>query len=250
MAKRITEKAIKSELRLVNERIKTIEKHTGAKITINKEAVLSSPNKAETLRNLKNISWKALSEGKSFKHDFINMQVEGKYWTAKAGFVETTTEIQGKDAVKLLKAVAKREKITGQVEKISISGKDAGKKAIDYFSKFKDKEQWNRYIKRNNRIKMKNFSDNLKEMEQFIPDAHTRQKLRHLRALIRKNPDKFVKIIEDNKLYDILKINFYDSDDQSVDFEDNWQDVIEILEGKFGVDDLTKLTMEQVYKIL
>lgn len=250
MAKRITEKAIKSELRLLNDRIKTIEKHTGAKITINKDAILSSPNKAETLKNLKNISWRALSEGKSFKHDFINMEVSGRYWTAKAGFVETTTEIQGKDAVQLLKAVAKREKITGQVERISVSGKDAGKKAIDYFTKFKSEKQWASYVKRNNRIKMKNFSDNLNEMIQYVPDAHTRQKLRHLRALIRKNPDKFVQIVEKHKLYDILKINFYDSDDQSVDLADNYPDIIEILEKEFGVSDLTNLTIEAVYRLV
>ena len=113
-SQRITKKAVENEIRNLEQRMKTVEHHTGAQISINKEAILSNPNRAKTLEQLKNMSWSGFKEGKSVNKNFINMTVEGKEWKTGQGLMTVQTEIQGKDAVELLQAAAKRESITGE----------------------------------------------------------------------------------------------------------------------------------------
>lgn len=238
MAKRIGETALKREIRNVENRIKTIEKHTGAKITINKDAILSNPSKAKALAELRKISWKTLKQGKGFKHDFINMTVEGKYWSAKAGFIETETEVQGKDAVQLLKAVAKRERITKEKKQISISGQDNIEKAIDYFNYFKTQKQYEAHERKKAFTVTNNFVNNLKDMMTFGDiTEEEKQKLQKLIHAIRRDPVKYKKIIEEKKLYDIAGVNMYDSDEQLVDLKENYDLIMDALLTEIGNPD-------------
>lgn len=236
---RMTKAAVEKEIRLAEKRLKTIEKHTGAKLTINRDAILSNPNRAKTVESLKNIRWGALKEGASFTKDFVNMKVEGKYWTAKAGWIETQTEVQGKDAVQLLKAVAHREKITHRIEKISISGKENIPKAIDWFKYFETEKQYQNWLKKRNKTVAKNFSDNLKDMiDSGKLTEEEIKKLKKLRREIRKNPEYWGKLITEKKLYDIAGVNMFDSDDVSVDIADNYDLIMEEIDATL-LDDPT-----------
>ena len=250
---RTTKAAVEKELRLAERRLKTIEKHTGAKLSINKDAILSNPNRAKTVESLKNIKWSALKEGASFSKDFVNMKVEGKYWTAKAGWISTETEVQGTDAVKLLKAVAHREKITKKTELISISGADNIGKAIDYFEYFKTREQYEKYLRKRNKTVADNFRANLDELidsGKLSPDEI--KKIKKLRALIKKDPQKWAKIIIDKKLYDINGVNMFDSDDIAVDIADNYDLIMDAVEEQLGelpeFKELSEADKEEVMK--
>jgi len=226
-----TKSAVEKEMRLAERRLATIEKHSGAHLSINKDAILQNPNRAEVIRQLKNVRWSALKEGKGFSKDFINMKVDGRYWTAKAGWVETQTEVQGKDAVQLLKAVAHRESITGTVEKISISGEENIGKAIDYFKYFKTSEQYERYLAKQDKIVAYNFRQNLKDLinsGKLSPEEV--KKMKKLVSMIKKDPRKWAKIIKDHKLYDIAGINLFDSDDLSEDIAENYDLIMETVE--------------------
>lgn len=236
---RTTKNAIEKEIKNVEKRLKTIERHTGAQLSLNKDAILSDPNRSKVLENLKNISWNTMKEGKSFGRDYINGKVEGKYWTAKAGWITTETEVQATDMAKLLKSVAKREKLTGELIKISISGEENIDKAIDFFNYFKSTEQYQKHILRNQKKAARNFEQNLGDMIQFAGDEMTKEqvsKLRHIRAAIRKNPKLWAKFINEHHLFEISGVNMYDSKDISVDLKNNYEDIIEVIEDETGVD--------------
>ena len=238
---RTTKAAVEKEIRLAERRLKTIEKHTGAKLTLNKDAILSSPNRAKTVESLKNIKWSALKQGASFSKDFINMKVEGKYWTAKAGWIKTETEVQGKDAVQLLKAVAHREKITKTQQNISISGEDNIEKAIDWFNYYKTRQQYEKHLAKKNKIVAENFSSNLDDLidsGKLTPEQIA--KLKKLKKAIKKNPQKWAEIIKQKKLYDINGVNMFDSDDLAVDIADNYDVVMDAIEDNLLEDELFK----------
>lgn len=236
---RTTKKAIEREIKNVEKRLNEIELHTGAQLSLNKDAILNNPDRAKTLQQLKNIDWNSMKEGKSFGRDFVSGKVEGKFWTAKAGWITTETEVQTTDMAKLLKAVAKRERITGETMKISISGEDNIEKAIDFFKYFKNEKQYQAHVNKNLRKVARNFERNLGDMLEYGPEEMTKEqvrKLRHLRAAIRKNPKLWVKFINEHHLFEISGVNMYDSKDISVDLKNNFDDIIEVLETETGVD--------------
>lgn len=249
---RTTKAAVEKEIRLAERRLKTIEKHTGAKITINKDAILSNPNRAKTVESLKNIKWSALKQGASFSKDFINMKVEGKYWSAKAGWIKTETEVQGKDAVKLLQAVAHREKITGLKEKISISGAENVKKAIDWFNYFGTKKEYEKYIAQRNETIATNFVENLQDMlksGKLSPEE--KEKIKILIEKIRQDKQHWAKQIIDKKLYDIAGVNMFDSEDLSVDIANNYDLIMDALEEEvFESEDFKSMTEEDKEEVL
>lgn len=243
MAKKTTTtiKEIKKEISAAKKRIGIIEKHTGAKIELNIDTILSHKNKDEALSSLKNISWNKLKAGKGFRNDFIEIEVQGEYWTKAKGWTKTKTIVPTNQGVSLLKSVAKRERITGEVKKISIAGVENIPLAKKYFNYFKTKEQFKRHEARNARKRMNNFSDNLGDMLEFVEDKHKRAEIRRLRQLIKSDPLKFDLMIREEKLYDLAGVNFYESKDQKVELKENWEKILEILRSKLGVSDLTDI---------
>lgn len=245
MTKQRTTKAdVAKEIKNAEKRLKTIERHTGARLSLNVERIMNDPNRARALENLKNISWNKLEQGKSFQKGFVDMTVSGKYWTAKSGWITTETEVQEQYVPRLLKATAKREKITGQRENISISGNDNIEKAIKYKNYYKTRKQFERHERRKAKTVMNNFTDNLQAMIDTgeLSPAEVR-KMKKLKALIRKSPEKWKEIIDKHKLYDIAGVNMYDSDEQLVDLKNNYDSIIATIEEEVG--DIDKLSEEQ-----
>lgn len=246
MAKRITESAVKKEIAYAKRRLKTIEAHTGASLTLNDEAILSEKNYSKALKSLKKIRWQELKKGSSFSHDYINMKVKGHFYKEGSGWMDTVTEVQGPEAVDLLKAVAHREKVTKQREKISISGEKNIKKAIDYFEHFKTRQQYERYLERNDRKVADNFIGNLRELKKSNKlTSEDKKKISELIRKIKKDKVKWAKIIKDKKLYDMNGVNMFDSDDVAVDIADNYDIIMdELNETVFASDDFKELSEE------
>lgn len=238
---RITKQDVAKEIAAAKKRLKTIERHTGAHLSLNTERIMNDPNRAGALESLKNINWNKLEQGASFKKGFVNMTVEGKYYNTKqAGWITTQTEVQENYVPRLIKASARREKITGEMEAISISGKENIEKAIKYKQYFKSEKQWERYQKHKTKTVIDNFRSNLADMLEYGNlTTEERKKIKKLRRLMRQNPPKWRKIIEDHKLYDIAGVNMYDSDEQMVDLKDYYTDIIETIEAEVGdINDL------------
>lgn len=238
---RITKQDVAREITAAKRRLKTIERHTGAQLSLNTDRIMNDPNRAGALESLQNISWNRLKQGASFKKGFVNMTVEGKYYnTQKAGWIATETEVQEKYVPRLIKASAKREKITGEIEPISISGQENIAKAIRYKEYFKNEKQWKRYQKHKTKTVIDNFRSNLADMLEYGElKPEERKKIKKLRRLMKQNPEKWRKIIEEHRLYDISGVNMYDSDEQMVDLKDYYTDIIETIEAEVGdINDL------------
>lgn len=237
---------VQKELKKAQQRIKTIERHTGARISLNVDKILADKNRAHALEGLKNISWNKLEAGKNIPKGFVNVEVQGRYYQKKTReWIETKTEVDPSQASRLLKATARREKATGQIEPISISG-DV-EKAIKYKEKIKTRKQWESFQKRKNRKKADNFVGNIQDMLDYTDEmsADDRRKLKRLKSLIKKDPQKWIKIIEEHKLYDIAGVNMYSSKEQLVDLKENYDTIIEVIENEVGdIDEIYENKMK------
>lgn len=231
---RITKQQIEKELRNVEQRIKTIERRTGAQISLNKDEILSSANRAKTLQQLKNISWSAFKEGRTTNKDFLNMTVSGKQWKAGEGLSDVKTEIQGKDAVDLLKAAAKRERITGQREKIRVDSEKNIRQVIDWFNYYKNEKDFLHKMNVRKDQRVHNFAENLEDMKEFAKTKEQKDALDWIAKKAEKAPKRWHAIIDGFELYKMAGVRFYESKDEKVVMKENFTDIWEILEKELG----------------
>ena len=223
---RITKQAIEKEIKAAEERLKEIERLTGARLSLNKTKIINDPNRKAALESLQNIDWNKLQEGKKFKKDFVNAVVEGSYWDEKARYlVNFKTEVQKKDVPRLLTAAARASKIKGFTEPIRAANVEA---SIKYFEKYKSPAGWNRHLNAINRKKADNFAGNLQAMIDYADlDNENIRSLKHLKQIVKKDPNKWTYIIEEYKLYEIAGVNMYSSGDQEVDLKNNADQILE-----------------------
>lgn len=231
---RITKQQIEKELRNVEQRLKTIERRTGAQISLNKDEILSSANRAKTLQQLKNISWSAFKEGRTTNKDFLNMTVSGKQWKAGEGLSDVKTEIQGKDAVDLLKAAAKRERITGQREKIRVDSEKNIRQVIDWFNYYKNEKDFLHKMNVRKDQRVHNFAENLEDMKEFANTKEQKDALDWIAKKAEKAPKRWHTIIDGFELYKMAGVRFYESKDEKVVMKENFTDIWEILEKELG----------------
>lgn len=222
---RITKQAVEKEIKAAEERLKEIERLTGAQLSLNKDIIMNDPNRKAVLESLKNIDWGRMQEGGRFKRDFVNVVVEGEYWEKRShSFVHFKTEVPKDMTVRLLTAAARTSKIKGFTEPIKAANVES---AIKYFEKYKSPSGWNRHKNAVNRIKTENFAANLDAMITYGDFSNKDEKaLKHLRVLVRKDRNKWADIIEKHKLYDIAGVNMYDSNDQDVDIKNNAEEML------------------------
>ena len=222
---RITKQAVEKEIKAAEERLKEIERLTGARLSLNKTKIINDPNRTAALESLKNIDWARMQEGKKFKKDFVNAVIEGSYWDEDYNYlVNFKTEVQTKDVPRLLTAAAKASKVKGFAEPIKAANVES---AIKYFSKYKTSSSYQRHVNALNRKKADNFADNLEAMIVYADiNKDDETALKHLKSIVKKDPNKWTYIIEKYKLYDIAGVNMYDSDDQEVDLKNNADDIL------------------------
>lgn len=223
---RITKKAVEHEIKAAEERLKEIERLTGARLSLNKDIIMNDPNRKAALESLKNIDWGRMQEGKKFKKDFVNAVVEGSYYDYGLKYVVNfKTEVQQKDVPRLLTAAAKASKVKGFAEPLNAANVE---ETIKYLSKYKSSNGWNRHLNAVNRKKADNFADNLQAMIDYgeLGDNKDIKAIKHLKVLVRKDPTKWVGIIEDHKLYKVAGVNMYDSNEQEVDIKNNAKDIL------------------------
>lgn len=225
---RITKKAVEREVNAAEERLKEIERLTGAQLSLNKDIIMNDPNRKAVLESLKNIDWGRMQEGKKFKKDFVNAVVEGDYWEKRShSFVNFKTEVPKELTVRLLTAAARASKVKGFVEPIKAANVES---AIKYFEKYKSPNGWNRHLNALNRKKADNFAENLQAMITHGDLSNKDEKaLKHLKVIVKKDPNKWVNIIEKHELYKIAGVNMYDSDEQEVDFKNNSDRILDTM---------------------
>lgn len=246
---RITKQAVEKEIKAAEERLKEIERLTGAHLSLNKTKIINDPNRTAALESLKNIDWAKMQEGKKFKKDFVNAVIEGSYWDEDYNYlVNFKTEVQTKDVPRLLTAAAKASKVKGFAEPIKAANVES---AIKYFSKYKTSSSYKRHVNALNRKKADNFADNLQAMIEYADiNKDDSTALKHLKSIVKKDPNKWTYIIEKYKLYEIAGVNMYDSDDQEVDLKNNADDILSTVRDaiKEEFDDDIKKDIEKASK--
>ena len=75
-----------------------------------------------------------------------------------------------------------------------------------------------------------------------------KKKIRHLRALIRKNPVEWANLIDIDGLWDFSGVNMYDSKQQLEDLRENYDLIIKQLEESFGMplEEMDEKTVKQI----
>lgn len=236
-----TKKAVKKQLKLLKQRLKTIEEHTGFTITIDKDYFLNLKADA-AVRKLKQIKWTNIDK---VNIDFKGLNVSSLNTVKGVERNAFLTKEEGKEFITGMKLA---EKVTGEKTKIFIYGESAKENARKYLHKRTDASEWQTYMVNRNTTALNNYRAKLDTMYGAVGD----EKLKLVSALVKKKIDEGVltaDILTRSKLDMISGINMYDSDQGDVEAAGTAQQILDVLRDEIPITDSEIEELGKIYEI-
>lgn len=224
-----TKKAVKKQLKLLKQRLKTIEEHTGFTITIDKDYFLSLKEDA-AVRKLKQIKWTNINK---VNIDFKGLNVASLNTVKGVERNAFLTKEEGKEFITGMKLA---EKVTGEKTKIFIYSESAKENAKKYLHKRTDAAEWQSYIVNRNTAALNNYRNKLNIMK----DAVGEKALELVAELVKRKIDEgslTVEIITRSGLDNISGINMYDSKTGDIEAKGTAEHILDVLRDEIPITD-------------
>lgn len=210
MTKRYTKKDVLNEYKKAVRRLQTFKQHTGMEYSIDKDAILASPNRKKAVAYLKSIKWSNIGKDKG-KGMFKHIQVTAIGHLPKGKIKETKlTQPQGEE---LTKTIKQREKITGEKIKVNMVG--SPEKAQEYYGKMANKEAWKEYKEARDTRAWNNYKNNINRIISLSNDPLTQAAAIVALKYINDGTLTLNKVKANKDLYEIAEINLFDSNDDA-----------------------------------
>lgn len=237
---RYTKQDVKNELQLLQKRLRTIEKHTGFTLEIDKDYYLNMASRKKAVSQLKLIKWSNIN-----KRDINLTHIDVKSINKLHG-KEMTVKLVGKEKNEFLSLIKKGEKVTGEKTKVMIYSEGAKSAARKYIEKRSNAKEWEEYKSVRNEKALNNYYNNVKTMGDATSDPALKLVAEIIKNKI-KDGQLTADILNKSNLYKISGINLFDSDQGDTPIESSASHILSVLREEIPITDAEIYDLGHMY---